>query len=130
MDSFPDVYSPNQVIEERVTMVTREDQLQSLQNYIYRISNKLGSVAQINVKLSNIEHKIDVYCKKVVDINNRLDNIEPVISNLSNKVSSISTTLKFLPEKCVILIMTPVPFTPGEHLADIANCITAGNHTA
>ena len=75
----------------------------------------------MNVKLSNIEHKIDVYCEKVVDIDYRLDNIEPVISNLSNKVSNISTTLEFLPERCVI--MTPVPFTPGEHLADIANSI-------
>ena len=57
----------------------------------------------------------------VVDIENRLDNIVPEISNLSNKVSNISTTLEFLPEKCVI--MTPVPFTPGEQLVDIANSV-------
>ena len=92
-------------------MVTRVDQLQSLQNSIDRISNKLGSIAQINVKLSNIEHKIDVYCEKLADIENRLDNFEPENSNLSNKVSNISTTLEFLPETCVI--MTPVPFTPA-----------------
>ena len=121
LDSFPDDYSPTQITEERVTMVTREDQLQSLQNSIDRISDKLGSIDQINVKLSNIEHKIDVYCERVVDIENRLDNIVPEISNLSNKVSNISTTLEFLPEKCVI--MTPVPFTPGEQLVDIANSV-------
>ena len=121
MDSFPDVYSPNQVTEERVTMVTKEDQLQSLQNPIDRISDKLGSINQLNVKLSNIEHKIDVYCETVVDIGNRLDNIEPEINNLLNKISNISTTLEFLLEQCVI--MTPVSFTPGEHQADIANNI-------
>ena len=102
MDSFPDVYSPNQVTEERVTMVTKEDQLQSLQNSLDRISDKLGSIDQMNVKLSNIEHKIDVYCENVVDIGNRLDNIEPKINNLSNKISNISTTLEFLLEQCVI----------------------------
>ena len=75
----------------------------------------------MNVKLSNIEHKINVHCEKVVDIEDRLDNIEPIISNLSNKVLNISTTMEFSPEKCVI--MTPVPFTTGEHLADIANSI-------